>query len=56
MIVEAYVQARGAGVLVSKMADSGYQLAVNKAGGVTFTVRANGTTLKPPEERRWIIA
>ena len=44
MIIEAYLQANGAGTLVSKLADSGYQLDINKAGGVTFTVRAGGTT------------
>jgi hypothetical protein len=45
MIVEAYLQAKGPGVLVSKIADSGYQLAINKAGGATFTVRAGGSAV-----------
>jgi len=45
MLIEAYlsVSAHGAAVLVSKQsASAGYQLAINKAGGVTFSVSAGG--------------
>src|SRR4051812_39026181 len=43
LIIEAYVQAKAAGgVLVSKLSGSGYQLAVNKAGGVTLTLLGGG--------------
>jgi hypothetical protein len=43
LIIEAYVQPKAAGgVLVSKLADAGYQLAINQAGGVTFTVAGGG--------------
>jgi hypothetical protein len=43
MIIEAYVLPKAAGcVLVSKLADAGYQLAINRAGGVTFTVVSGG--------------
>ncbi len=45
MLIETYVQpAAGDGkveVLVSKRAQSGYQLAINKAGGVTLSIQAD---------------
>ncbi len=47
LLIEAYVKpARGAGpmVLVSKCKGGGYQLAINKSGGVTFSIGAGGTT------------
>jgi hypothetical protein len=43
LVIETYVQAKAgqpASVLVAKMAGSGYQLALNKAGGVTLTLRS----------------
>jgi len=45
MIVELYLKAAAGqtGVVVSKMAGNGYQVAVNKAGSVTLTVVAGGT-------------
>jgi hypothetical protein len=43
LIIEAYVQVKNPGcVLVAKMSDSGYQLAINKAGGATLTLKAGG--------------
>lgn len=45
LLIEAYIQpaaGRGGGAIVAKLADSGYRLALNKAGGVTLTLVANG--------------
>lgn len=45
LLIEAYLQinpGQAAGLLVSKLADSGYQLALNRTGGVTFELRAGG--------------
>jgi hypothetical protein len=43
LLIEAYVMAKQAGgVLVAKRAGNGYQLALNKAGGVTLTLLAGG--------------
>jgi hypothetical protein len=44
-LIEAYFRTtpgQGASVLLSKQAESGYQLAINKAGGVTLTLLASG--------------
>jgi hypothetical protein len=43
LLIEAYVQTKTPGsVLVSKLADAGYQLAINRAGGATFSVLGGG--------------
>jgi hypothetical protein len=43
LLIEAYVLAKQPGtVLVSKLSGNGYQLAINHAGGATFTVVAGG--------------
>jgi hypothetical protein len=45
LIVEAYFRTAAghtSGVLVAKMRDAGYQLAVNKSGSLTFTIRSGG--------------
>ncbi len=45
MLVEVYLKAAkgSSGVVVSKLSGNGYQLAVNKAGGVTFSVVGGGS-------------
>jgi hypothetical protein len=43
LLIEAYLQTKQAGgVLVAKRTDSGYQLALNKKGGVTLTLLSGG--------------
>ena len=45
LLIEVYLQpnaGQGAAIIVGKLADSGYQLALNKAGGVTLTLVAGG--------------
>jgi hypothetical protein len=47
LLVEAYLKTAdglAGSVLVSKMADAGYQLAINQAGGVTLTLKSGGQT------------
>ena len=48
-LIETYaktVEGHTGGMLVSKMADTGYQLAVNRTGGVTLTLKAGGQTVQ----------
>ncbi len=45
LLIEAYFQTKagqGSCVLVAKMAEAGYQLAINKAGGITFSLKSAG--------------
>ena len=47
LLIEAYLRpaaGQGAALIVGKMAESGYQLALNKAGGVTLTLVGAGQT------------
>jgi hypothetical protein len=47
MLIEAYFMTSPRhvnGVIVSKMGEAGYELAVNADGGATFTVKGGGTT------------
>jgi hypothetical protein len=47
LLIETYLKTAdglAGSVIVAKMADAGYQLAVNQAGGVTLTLKAGGQT------------
>ncbi|MCJ8331167.1 MAG: LamG domain-containing protein, partial [Lentisphaeria bacterium] len=42
-LVEIYVKVTSPGILVEKMAGSGYSLTVNARGGISFRIKGNGT-------------